>query len=61
MDTDKGFRNDGLNLCLSAFICGWVFCWFYLNREKREMSQKGKDGFRVFWRFSRFKIMVPYF
>jgi hypothetical protein len=35
--------------------------WFYLNREKREMSRKGRGRFRVFWRFSRFKIMAGFY
>jgi hypothetical protein len=37
-------------------IGGYFNGSFYLNREKREMSRKGKDRFRVFWRFVRLSL-----
>jgi hypothetical protein len=45
----------------SSCLCGYFNGSVYLNREKREMPRKGRDRFRVFWRFSRFKIMVRFY
>jgi hypothetical protein len=50
-----------VHVCSSVCSAGYFIGSIYLNREKREISQKRRDRFRVFWRFSWFKIMVPYF